>query len=132
MIAYTLDASALMAFTQKEKGYEKLKKILKNSPRPFMHSINFLEVEYKSKMKFPHLWPQSKKVFKHLPITIAQLLTEEITDYSRYLKTKYHLSLADSIGLAFSKFADTTFLTCDHHELEVIAKNETVKIEFLR
>lgn len=129
---YTLDASALLAYLKQEKGYDKVKKVLKENGKPFIHAINLLEVEYKIKAKMPSLWKNIKKRLEKLPLTTAQLLIPEITDYARHLKATYALSLADSIGLSLNEFLGTTFLTADRQELESIKKQEGLKIEFLR
>ena len=129
---YTLDASALMAFLLKEKGDLKVKAILKTESKPFIHAINLLEVKYKIKQKHSDKWPEIKKLVDKLPLTVTELTSPKITDYACYLKSKHALSLADSIGLGLAKFMGNIFLTADRRELEVIAKTEKVKIEFLR
>lgn len=128
-----LDASALLALIQDEKGGEKIKTILEKKPKPFIHAINILEVEYKLKRKHPKLSAEkSIRWLKKAPLTIAEVLTPQITNYSLYLKSKYHLSLGDSIGLGLANFLGYSFLTADRHELAPIAKAENIKIEFIR
>ncbi len=132
-MTYVLDASAILALIQSEPGGETVKKVLKKKPKPFMHAINILEVEYKLRRKQPKaLAEKSIRWLKKAPLTVAEVLTPQITNYSRYLKSKHNLSLGDSIGLGLAKFIGYPFLTADRRELEPIAKSEKVKIEFLR
>ncbi|EKD92465.1 MAG: hypothetical protein ACD_28C00426G0005 [uncultured bacterium] len=131
-MSYTLDASALLALIKDEKGADKVRHVLRSKTQPFMHALNFLEVGYNVKKKCPNQYREIDLYLKTIPVAIVQLLTPDITDYAKYLKTKYKLSLADSIGVALNAFLGTTFLTSDRHELEAVAKGEKVKIEFLR
>ncbi len=133
-MTYTLDSSAIIALLGQESGHQIVEKALATTPKPFIHAINFLEVDYILKKTHPKkIYQDLRKILESFPLTVAELFTPEITDYARYLKTKHKLSIADSIGLALSRFMDTTFLTSDRHELEIIAKNEPhLKIEFLR
>lgn len=129
---YTLDASALLAFLKKENGYQKVANTFNVESKPFIHAINLLEVEYKIKRHYPERWEPIKKRIDKLPLTVTQLISPKITEYARYLKSKHALSLGDSIGLGLAKFMGNIFLTADRHELEKIAKDEKVKIEFIR
>lgn len=132
MTQYTLDASAVIALLNKEVGNEKVGKILEKKPSPFMHAINALEVDYNLKKNYPQpTYKELKSIFRNFPITIAELINSDITDYAEYLKAKHRLSIADSIGLGLSRFLGTTFLTKDRHELEAVAATEDVTIEFL-
>lgn len=132
-MSYILDSSAILAVLRKEKGAEKVEKALEQKPQPLMHTINHLEVRYKTKQLFPGERGEKCLIWlKSAPFTIVELITPQITDYAQHLKSNYHLSLADSIGLALAKFMNYPFLTADHHELEPISKTEKVKIEFIR
>ncbi len=132
-MTYVLDASAILALLKKEKGYLKVKKILAAKPKPFVHAINRLEVEYKLKKFYTgQKLTEMMSWMKRAPMMTVELLTPEITDYARKLKTDYSLSLGDSIGLALAKWVGYAFLTADRQELIPIAKSEKVKIKFLR
>ena len=132
-MSYILDASAILALIKKEKGYKKVDASLDEASPPFIHAINKLEVEYKLKQIYsPKGAKDLLEWIEETPIVTAEFLGKEITDYARYLKTNYPLSLGDSIGLGFSKFMNLPFLTADRHELLPISKKETVHIEFFR
>lgn len=131
-MTYTLDASALLAYLYDEKGKEKVKEAFTQKFKPLMHAVNLLEVEYKSKKKMGLDWDKVKKRLSKLRFNTVHLLGPEVMDYARHLKSTYHLSLADSIGLSTSELLETTFLTADRQELAPIQKKEGLKIEFIR
>ena len=48
------------------------------------------------------------------------------------LKSKYRISLADSIALAEALILGGELLTCDHHEFDVIKKKEPINFMWIR
>ena len=48
------------------------------------------------------------------------------------MKKQYRLSLADAIGLAAAIISNASFVTADHHELDVIEKNENISFTWIR
>jgi len=42
------------------------------------------------------------------------------------------MSLADSIGLAEALISNGIFVTADHHDLDIVDKNEKIKFLWLR
>ena len=59
-------------------------------------------------------------------------ITKEIIMTAGKLKTRYKMSLADSIGLAQTVILQGSFVTADHHELDVVAKNEDINFTWIR
>jgi predicted nucleic acid-binding protein len=57
-----------------------------------------------------------------MPIKINDKLTNEIFKKAGRLKSKYKLSLADSIAVAESIISKGSLVTADHHEIEPIEK----------
>jgi len=47
-------------------------------------------------------------------------------------KSKYKISLADSIAIAESKINNGSLVTADHHEIEPIEKAEKINITWFR
>lgn len=121
-----------MAFLYEEKGYEKVKKLLEGALKPFMHALNVLEVQYKTNRKDKKSALKNKRILSKLPLNVVHLTDDNILNYACHLKSEYELSIADSIGIASSRFLKTTFLTADRRELEPIAKAENLNIEFIR
>jgi PIN domain nuclease of toxin-antitoxin system len=134
---YILDACALIALLSKETGYKNVEKIIESSnnkkTKIIMHTVNLLEVYY-------HLYKLYDEVsalnfldeIKDSPIQLRAEVNNEIIINAGKLKRKYKLSLADAIGLAETMISNGSFVTADHHELDVIEKNENINFTWVR
>jgi tetrahydromethanopterin S-methyltransferase subunit H len=69
---------------------------------------------------------------KQTPIQIDTEITDEIMIKAGNLKRKYKMSLADSIGLGETIIYDGSFVTADHHELDIVDQNEKVNFTWIR
>jgi predicted nucleic acid-binding protein len=69
---------------------------------------------------------------KRSPIAIDHEITDEIFAEAGRLKASYKVSLADSIVLAEASVLGGTVLTADHHEFDVIEKNEKIQFQWIR
>ena len=98
-----------------------------------MHTVNLLEVYY-------HIYKLYDEVvasnflneIKNSPIQLSTEVTDDIIINAGKLKKKYKLSLADAIGLAEAIISNASFVTADHHELDVIDKNEDIDFTWIR
>jgi len=134
---YVLDACALIALLSKETGYRNVEKVIEKSnnkeAKIIMHTVNLLEVYY-------HVYKLYDEVsalnflneMKDSPIQLHAEVTNEIIINAGKLKRKYKLSLADAIGLAETMIYNGSFVTADHHELDVIEKNESINFTWVR
>jgi uncharacterized protein len=134
---YVLDACALIALLSKETGYNNVEKIIEKSKNKkakiIMHTINVLEVYY-------HIYKLYDKAsalnflneIKDSPIQLRAEVTNDIIINAGKLKKQYKLSLADAIGLAETIISNGSFVTADHHELDVIEKKEKIKFTWIR
>lgn len=134
---YILDACALIALLSKETGYKNVEKIIERSnnkeAKIIMHTVNLLEVYY-------HVYKLYDEVsalnflneIKESPIQLHAEVTNEIIINAGKLKKKYKLSLADAIGLAETMIFNGSFVTADHHELDMIEKNENIIFTWVR
>lgn len=131
-----LDASALLAFIKKEKGYEKIEKLFidaeKSGSSLFISQINYIEFIYKIRQNY------NTKQFNNIVadlqsplLGIMNYFDAEIGFYVAYLKATYHMSLADAIGLASSKIMKGRFWTADR-ALAEIAKKERIELQLFR
>ena len=134
---YVFDACALIALLSKEKGYENVEKIIKesksNNTEIIMNKINLYEVYYNicktydeySAMKFLN-------EIKLSPIKINDEINDNVLINAGKLKIKYKMSLADSFGLAETIISNGIFVTADHHELDIVDKSEKIKFLWIR
>ena len=103
---YVFDACALIALLSKETGYENVEKIINEA--------------------------KTKKVKIILHIQINAEITDELIIKAGNLKRKYKMSLADSIGLGETIICNGTFVTADHHELDIVNKKENISFTWIR
>jgi predicted nucleic acid-binding protein len=67
-----------------------------------------------------------------MPIKIIKELDDTVFKKAGYFKSKYSLSLADSIALAESIIRKGILVTSDHHEFEPIENSEKININWFR
>ena len=134
---YIFDACALIALLSKENGYKKVEEIINaaknNQAKIVMHSLNLYEVYYniyKTYSKDAAL--KFLNEMENSPIELNAEISKEIIAIAGNLKITYKMSLADSIGLAQACILHGTFVTADHHELDVVAKNEEINFTWIR
>jgi len=98
-----------------------------------MNKINFLEVYYKIYRAYGKTEADDLlKTMEQMPITIKDTLTNETFKEAGRLKSKYKLSLADSIAIAESIINNGSLVTADHHEIEPIEIAEKIKVTWFR
>jgi len=69
---------------------------------------------------------------KQMPVTINDILTDDILKEAGRLKSKYKLSLADSIAIAETIVKKGSLVTADHHEIEPIETAEKINVTWFR
>jgi predicted nucleic acid-binding protein len=134
---YILDACALIALLSKETGFDNVNKIIEKSKskkvKIIMHTVNFLEAYYHiCRVYGEDAALNILRAIKDSPIQLKTEVTEEIIIHAGKLKKQYKLSLADAIGLAETIISNGTFVTADHHEFDVIEKNENINFTWIR
>jgi len=134
---FVLDACALLAVLAMEKGAGNIRdlfqKTVDHRATLIMNKLNFLEVYYKiyrayGKVEADNLF----KTMEQMPVTIKDTLTNEVFKEAGRLKTKYKLSLADSIAVAESIINKGSLVTADHHEIEPVETAEKINVTWFR
>ncbi len=129
---YVLDASALIAFINGGQGAAKVKTILMEAftgnNKVYMNKFNVYEVYYgfykeEGKQKADEIYGMILK----LPISIIDTFEDNVFSEAARLKTRYGISIADSIALGESVARDAFLATSDHHELDVVEQQEQIK-----
>lgn len=131
-----LDASALLCLLKGERGSDKVRELLKTSEAKiettFIHQINLCEVEYKvSQLKSNQMKNKLVTLLDTPFLGVFKIIDYDISQLAAYLKSKYPISLADAIGLAFTKVNDGTFYTADQ-VLKPIADQEKIRLNMIR
>jgi len=98
-----------------------------------MHTVNVLEVYY----HIYKLYDETSALnylneIKDSPIQLHTEVTNDIIMNAGKLKRQYKLSIADAIGLAETIISNGSFVTADHHELDVIEKKENINFTWIR
>jgi len=134
---YLLDACALIAFLADEEGANNVEGILTNAKsgecKLFMHKINLLEVFYGIYREDGQ--EKAEEVLKKildLPIKIINNLKNKVFQEAGRLKATYKMSLADSVLLAEAITKKIRVMTADHHEFDLIEKEEPVTFYWIR
>jgi predicted nucleic acid-binding protein len=132
-----LDACALLAYLYDENGADFMQSIFesakKNNVSIFMNAVNLLEVYYDIlKTHGEHTAKETLNSIIHFPISVTYKIDEIIIEEAGKLKSKYRISLADSIGLAQSIVFNAHFVSADHHELDIVEANETIQFTWFR
>jgi predicted nucleic acid-binding protein len=132
-----LDACALLAVLAMEKGADNIRKLFQKAIDRhavlLMNKYNFLEVYYKIYKAYGRL--EAEKFFgamEQMPIKINEILTDGIFKEAGRLKSKYKISLADSIAIAETIMNNGSLVTADHHEIEPIEKAEKINVTWFR
>jgi PIN domain nuclease of toxin-antitoxin system len=136
---YVLDACALLAFLNKEDGWDKVKDLLieaidTGEVEIYMSIVNLLEVYY-DRLRLD----DNEKLSEFLawafasPIKIIDTVSRSELDKAARLKAVYkRISLADAIGIATSKSLGAAFVTSDHHELDIVEQQESISLLWIR
>ena len=137
MFNYVLDACALIAYLNNEEGAEKIERILIQSfnkeVNVYIHINNLFEVHYdtvkrgaiKNILEFFEL-------IHDLPVEIVKQSTNELLDMACLFKCNYRVSFADSFALGLSKTRNAQLITSDHHEFDIIERDNGLNILWLR
>jgi PIN domain nuclease of toxin-antitoxin system len=125
MSKIVFDSSAIIALFAKEKGYEFIKKHMKDA---IISSVNIAEV-YKYCLETQNLTDdEAKNLIKLLDIKIIDFNNEQaLLTATLVSKTKkYGLSLGDRACIALAMLGENSIMTCD-----TIWKQVDVGIEFI-
>jgi len=134
---YIFDACALIAFMNNEEGSDEVERVLKKAIEGnieiFMNKINIFEIYYGiyGKEGKDTADEAYQRILKQ-PINVINNLKDEVFRVAGRIKAEYKLSLADSIVLGEAVAKNAVVLTSDHHEFDVIEKNESITFHWIR
>jgi len=134
---YVLDANALIAVFKDEEGAQVVRDILTKASNKdvtiSMAAYNLLEVYYQTYRKGGSLEAQEMLAkVDGLPIRIVREMTRELLEEAGRLKGSYKLSLADAVALAEASLSGGALVTADHHEMDIIERQEKINFCWIR
>jgi predicted nucleic acid-binding protein len=134
---YTLDACALIALLDEEKGAEVVEglivKAINNEVTLFMSVINYTEVYYDRLRR-----SSADKVLSflqwmdRLPITIVETTSKAVAREAARIKAHNRIPIGDAIGLATAASLDASFVTSDHSDFDAIEPKVHVPFLWIR
>ncbi|MDR1829613.1 MAG: PIN domain-containing protein [Candidatus Fibromonas sp.] len=131
---YVLDSCAIIAFLYGEQGKDAVKDLLNGDNEVYMHSVNVLEVYYDAIKRIESNKADLflKWIFNDSPIKILHEITENTIRDAGYFKSAYKISLGDSFVLATAKLQNAKIISSDHHEFDIIEKQENINFLWIR
>jgi len=138
MTSYILDASALLRFTDKEAGFERVQKLLVQAARGectlLLSAVNWGEIVaalFKRANSLPSRMVRAnalKASLLALPLTVTPV-TRELAEDAAALKCDHKIPLADAFAGSLAMREDATLVTADYDFKNVPAG--LIKIDFL-
>ena len=133
---FVLDACALIALTNQEKGADVVANILRQAnhgnTRLFMNRVNLYEVYYGFYREYGKDY--ALNVVKNVEDSVVHIteFDREVFLEAGRLKAMYKFSLADSIVVAQTIIFKGSILTADHHEFDAIDGKENLTFNWIR
>lgn len=135
--SFVLDACALIAFLNDEKGADKVEDVLRMGQRDecaiYINKFNVLEIYYGVFREYDKEKAEETLTrILALHLIIIDTLADDVFKEAGRLKAIYKISLADSIALAEAKTRGCQILTADHHEFDAIDEKGEVIFFWIR
>ena len=134
---YVLDACALIAFINEERGADNVENVLREAfagnAEVFMNKLNVYEVYYGIyRDEGQHKADEVYSLIRKLPVNIVDTFADPVFKEAAKLKSKYRLSVADSIALGEAIYRDALFVSADHHEFDAVERKEPMRFYWIR
>ena len=134
---YVLDACALIAVQNNEKGADIVQAVMDQTARgevvTYMNIFNLLEVYYGDYRSYGKEFADN--IVQFTLSSKVKIVTEvgfDILYVAGRLKGTYQVSIADSVALAQTMVVGGILLTKDHHEFDIIERNEPINILWIQ
>jgi predicted nucleic acid-binding protein len=135
---YVLDACALIAVIFAEDGGHAVKDLIDSAECGehdiFMCNINLLEVYYGVLRNIGV--EQAEEILESVNASsicvVGALDNKAIFREAGRIKASYKLSLADAVVIAYAASEHCVLVTADHHEMDTVEQNESVKFLWIR
>jgi predicted nucleic acid-binding protein len=134
---FILDACSVIAYFNEESGASSCEEILlkawQNECKVYMNWVNVYEVFYGyQKADGIHTARRILKDLLDWPINIIYIADLELIKSASYFKTKYPVSMADSILLGQAQILTAKLVTADHHEFDEVDRQKELKFHWIR
>jgi PIN domain nuclease of toxin-antitoxin system len=137
-MTYILDACALIAFLNEErgKGYESVRDLLGRANREeislYMSLVNLVEVHYRYvQLKGTETADIIMKSVRTLPIRFISDITDEIYFKTAHYKARYPISLGDAFLCGTAKSLAAVIVTKDK-EIKYAEEKESLSVQWIQ
>jgi len=137
MTTYILDACALIAVFNGEKGADAVSGIINSAAggdcSVLMNKYNLLEVYYGYfRDEGEDAAEQKLEILGNLTVMVKDTLTDELMRMTGKIKSSYKCSLADAVLLAQALMDNAIVVTADHHEMDAVERDGKIQFLWLR
>ena len=135
---YLLDACALLAYLDDEKGADIVTELLNRAKSReitlSINVVNLIEVYYNRirTVGSEEADTTIRDIYDTFPFFIIETLNRKIANEAAYYKSTGKMSFADSILVATAKCIGATVVTCDHVELEPVEQQGQIAFLWIR
>ena len=135
---YLLDACALLALFNNEKGSDVVSGLFDSAKRGeitlSINAANLIEVYYDRIRIHGHKLADAiiRGIYEDSPISIIEENNSAIVREAAYFKATGKMSFADAILVATARCTGATVVTCDHVELEPIEQQTQIPFLWIR
>ena len=135
---YLLDACAVLAFLDNEKGADVVSGLLDQAKRReitlSMSAANLIEVYYDRirVVGSEDADDTIRTIYENSSISIIEDLNPAIVREAAYFKATGKMSFADAILVATARYIGATVVTCDHVELEPVEQQGHIPFLWIR
>jgi predicted nucleic acid-binding protein len=135
---YLLDACAVIALLDNEKGADVVSGLLDSAKRGeislSMNAANLIEVYYDRirSVGTGEADNTIRKIYESFPISIIEGNNPAIVREAAYFKATGKMSFADAILVATARCIGATVVTCDHVELEPVERQTQIPFLWIR
>jgi len=137
MRLFVLDACAVLAYMNGEKGGAETARVLKliasGKAEVYMHRVNFLEVyndvhRNGGKDEAERLF----SFFENVGVRFSFRMDDDLLRSASSYKLMFKMSFADSFVLALAEQLDADVVTSDHHEFDSVEKAGVLRFLWIR
>jgi len=133
MNKFVLDACAVLALLKKERGADIVKNIIESENEIFLHAVTLLEIYYNLVKELNMAMADMFfELILQTKIKIIYEIRENTIKNAGYFKSKYKISLGDSFVLATAKLYNAKIVSSDHHEFDIVERNENINFLWIR
>jgi predicted nucleic acid-binding protein len=128
-----LDACALLAFVNKEAGFDNIDRLMEEAEDEnillIMNQINLFEVYYTTvKTRGKGTADGVLQLVQRHPITVIHGLTYNVMEEAARMRMTYNTSMGDSVAAAESIVGNGTLVTSDHKDFGKVEEAGKIRV----